>query len=1254
MDTKNIRFAHLRTKTQYSQLNSVLKINSIADYAKTEQSFAIGMMDDMGISGAFKFCKAISGCQTKPLIGLNVLILDDDVDVKKNEERAMSIGVLAMNEAGYKNIISIIHRSQFNYGKSSEDARYIKTKDLQELNEGLICLSGGYNGLVSSYFRYHSKSKAKDYCRILQQSFGDRFYIELTRHGRSGEKELEDFLIDTSYEFNIPLVATNDTHFFLKKNFDAYDTVSCVKDNKFVNQGPEDRWKLNKEYYLKSENEMVELFSDIPESVENTVMIAKRCSFIIKENKPMLPSFTGSQNEQEEKKVFLEFTKDGLVKRLEESNITDKVKIKEYQDRLEFETSVIIKMNFVGYFLIVCDFVRWAKLKNIPVGPGRGSGAGSIVAWCLDITNVDPIKYGLIFERFLNPERVSMPDFDIDFCQTRRHELFEYVTKKYGRDRVGSIITFGKLQAKAALKDIGRVLQMPYKQIDEICKLIPFNPTEPVTLSNAIQMDDRLKKEVMKDSDVQNLIEITLEVEGLNRHTSTHAAGIVINSAPLTEIVPVHKDNDTDLAIVGFDMKDCENIGLVKFDFLGLKTLSVINETVRIIKKRSGEVIDINKIDEHDSKTLKLLQSSKTKGIFQLEATVPREAMQRISVNGILDISAITSLNRPGPMAFIPDYIKRKNGHEVVKYPHPSAEAILKETYGIMIYQEQVMKMAQIIAGYSMGDADLLRRAMGKKIKEEMDKQEDIFSRGAKKNNIPKSKAKEIFKAIEKFAGYGFNKSHSVAYSIISYQTAYLKANYTIDFFTAMANLDLTRTDKIVEIVNDARCYNITVVVPNINTSEENFNVNEKSEIVYGMGALKSVSTTSVHKIVEERKKNGQFKDIFDFIKRCGSYINKRQLESLIKAGSFDEMLQNRKTLLNNIEEIVKYGSNARKLLQDQQHTLFKSEDSEFLTQSPSLKEPENSNMSALDFITHEFDSFGFYLNKNPINEYTAELKKYNILQISEVTDSSETTSQVVLIAGVVTKIKQRSGKKGRFAFLTIIDMSGIFELAVFNDYIITDKRELLQEGQTLIVGALKRVDKEIGLRLNVIDLFDIKDAFSNNGEKIELFLKKQKTKTKKTSYYNNKANAKHNEVPDIINGVSKNSTNVIDNPNSSDITQLSTSLQNKQQESKLRDQLTDNATETLKQSQITEIDCKPVTKNYKIYNKKYCTCVAQCAQILFQVAEFAKKELQNTDPDCLVKILILNVSGKKINTKIPVSQLTITAIEINFNVQIY
>jgi DNA polymerase-3 subunit alpha len=1064
-------FVHLRTKSQYSLLNSVASIDDIADASKEHKLYAAGIADEMSLSGSLEFSSKMIKQGTKPLIGISVCVADDVNAAMQSGKRMPSIVLFAMNDIGYKNLIKILYKAQFSYEQTSMSQNFVCLADLQPLANDIICLSGGYNGILAQDFLSGDIHRAEKTFHTLKEYFGDRFYIELTRHGRHKEKEVEDFLVNLALTHNVPLVATNDVHFLRQNQFKAYDAACCIRDGNYMVES--NRFRLNSEYYFKSPTEMIELFSDIPEALQNAVIIAKRCSYGVQEQKPMLPKFT--TDGETEDAMLLRMANDGLLHRMK-----DEVPIN-YKERLDFELNIITNIGFAGYFLIVSDFVKWAKNNGVPVGPGRGSGAGSIVAWCLDITNVDPIKYGLLFERFLNPERVSMPDFDIDFCQTNREKAIDYVRNKYGNDKVASIMTFGKLQARAVLKDVGRVLQLPYNQVDSICKIIPFSPLEPITLAKAIEMDTNFRMQIQDDDDVKELVDISLELEGMNRHTSTHAAGIVIGNQPLTEIVPINKDHNSELPVVAFNMKDVEKIGLVKFDFLGLKTLSVIADACALIKKHRNVNINIDELEFNDDKTFELLRSTKLKGIFQLEAAIARETLHQIKVDKIEEIVAVTSLNRPGPMDNIPTYIKRKNGQEPISYPHPILEGILRETYGVIIYQEQVMQIAQVLSGYSLGKADLLRRAMGKKIKEEMDQQRAIFVDGAVANGVDATQASNIFDTVEKFAGYGFNKSHAMAYSVISYQTAFLKAHYPAEFFTAMLNLDLHNTDKINEFIADIKEHGIKVALPSVNKSEGLFVVSDDGKsIIYGLAALKGIGVEASKEIVEIRKEKGEFVDIFDFAQKCGKLANKKHLDSMIKSGCFDALHSNRKQLIDSIEDIIKYASSwdSSKNQPTTQESLFGD------VEVKSVAKPELakivSDFMPMEKLSQEFEVIGFYLSSHPLDNYKEYIgKTVKITQASEL-DSvvPETKAIDIAMAGVVTKIKQRFGKKGRFAFLHLADLTGVFETMVFGDDLITSKRDLLTEGAMIVVKISAKRDLDSGIRLSVNDIYEAADVF--------------------------------------------------------------------------------------------------------------------------------------------------------------------------------
>jgi len=826
-------FIPLRSHTTYSLCKGAIKIPDLVAKAKEFNMPAIGICDNQNLFGALEFSSTCKKNSIQPILGCDLLLDINDKD-KKNlsnldiEKSFSKLPLIAKNEEGYKNLMKLVSDGFLN--RKGGLAIHITLEELKTHSKGLICLSGGTEGFLAKYIIDKQDQKLEKTINLFKEIFADDLYIEITRHGTELENKLEKEFINVANKFNIPLVATNDTYFLTKDMHEAQDILSCISEGKVHSQT--DRKKLTNEQYFKSQEELEELFSDIPEAIENTLNIAKKCHIMAFERPPSLPRFNTHEGFNEAEELNKQ-AKDGLNERLKQKFINENISsqeeqekiTKEYNDRLDFEIKIITKMDFPGYFLIVSDFIKWSKSHDIPVGPGRGSGAGSIVAWALKITDLDPIRFGLLFERFLNPERVSMPDFDIDFCQSRRDEVIDYVQEKYGKEYVAQIITFGKLQAKAVLKDVGRVLQMPYTQVDRICKLIPFNAIEAVTLQKAIDMDKDLQQAVREDPQVTKLVNIGLKLEGLNRHASTHAAGVVIGDKPLYEICGLYNDYGSEMPAVGYSMKYAEAAGLVKFDFLGLKTLTTIANTVKLVEENRGIKIDISNIKLDDKETFDMLAEGDSIGVFQIESSGMRSVLRQMKSDKIEDIIALISLYRPGPMDNIPTYIRRKHGEEKINYPHPLLEPVLKETYGVIVYQEQVMEIAKVLAGYSLGAADLLRRAMGKKIKEEMDKQRKIFVEGAIKNGVEKRQAGEIFDLVDKFAGYGFNKSHAAAYALISYQTAYLKAHYLPEFLTASINLDIDNAEKINVFLQVAKSHKIPVLPPDINQSEAYFSV---------------------------------------------------------------------------------------------------------------------------------------------------------------------------------------------------------------------------------------------------------------------------------------------------------------------------------------------------------------------------------------------------------------------------------------------
>jgi DNA polymerase-3 subunit alpha len=825
-------FIHLRNHSNYSLCNGAILVPELIELTKENLMPAVGICDSGNLFGALEFSSACKKANIQPIIGCEILI---DLSEEKNHKIShldqinsfKKIVLISKNEQGYLNLMALVSDSFTE--KSNSLPEHINFAKLSEKKEGLIVLSGGFEGFLSSAVIENQDKKAEGLALKFKELFGEDFYIEISRHNNPNENKIEKNLIDLAYKTNIPLVATNDNYFADPNMFEAQDILSCIGTGRYFSET--NRKKLTPEHYFKSSAQMEELFGDLPESIENTVNIAKKCSIMAFERSPTLPKFHTSDGLSEKEELSLE-AKNGLLMRLktkfelEETpkDLQEKIN-KEYFDRLDYELGVINQMNFSGYFLIVSDFIIWSKENDIPVGPGRGSGAGSIVAWALQITDLDPIRFGLLFERFLNPERVSMPDFDIDFCQARRDEVISYVQQKYGKEMVAQIITFGKLQAKAVLKDVGRVLQMPYGQVDRICKMIPFNALEAVTLQKAIDMDKDLQSAIKEDPQIKKLVNIGLKLEGLSRHASTHAAGVVIGDKPLKEICALYLDDKGGMPAVGYSMKYAENAGLVKFDFLGLKTLTTISQTVKLIKQTQGIDLDINKIKLDDELTFAMLADGDSIGVFQIESSGMRSMLRQMQADKLEDIIALISLYRPGPMENIPTYIRRKLGQEEISYPHPLLENTLKETHGVIVYQEQVMEIARVLAGYSLGAADILRRAMGKKIKAEMDTQREIFVNGAIKNGVSASQAGEIFDLVDKFAGYGFNKSHAAAYALISYQTAYLKANFPVEFLTASINLEIDNSDKINIFLQVAKDHDIKILPPDVNDSGALFEV---------------------------------------------------------------------------------------------------------------------------------------------------------------------------------------------------------------------------------------------------------------------------------------------------------------------------------------------------------------------------------------------------------------------------------------------
>lgn len=1070
-------FIHLRVHSAYSLLEGAIPLKGLVKWCAAEKMPAVAVTDHGNLFGSLEFSMAAADAGIQPIIGC-VMYFKPQAN---GEERSAShnqkpdqLLLYVQTEAGWRNLLALVSKSYLS--PTGGDAPIITLDDLEGHTEGLIALTGGIYGSVGRALIAGRDAQAEELLERLKGLFPGRLYMELSRHGVHEENLIESRLIDLAYKANVPLVATNDAYFMKADMFEAHDAFLCIADGTYVSE--DNRRRLTAEHRLKTSAEMCALFADLPEALANTVLIAKRCSYYAKTLPPILPNFTeeGKSEADTLRDQSLAGLEERLARYVYSEGMTEEektAKAQPYRERLEFELQTIINMKFPGYFLIVSDFIRWSKDHGIPVGPGRGSGAGSLVAWVLKITDLDPLRYGLLFERFLNPQRVSMPDFDVDFCQDRREEVIRYVQQKYGTDRVAQIITFGKLQARAVLRDVGRVLQMPYGQVDKICKMVPNNPAAPVTLAEAIDMEPMLKNAIKEEEAVQTLVDISLKLEGLNRHASTHAAGVVIGDRPLSELVPLYRDPKSDMPVVQYSMKYAEAAGLVKFDFLGLKTLTVLVRAVKLLEPRNIS-IDLLGLPEGDRPTYEMLGRGETVGVFQLESAGMRDTLKKLKPDTLEDIIALVSLYRPGPMDNIPTYIARKHGEETPEYHHPVIEPVLKETFGVIIYQEQVMQIAQLMAGYSLGEADLLRRAMGKKIKAEMEAQRDIFVEKSVERGIEKKKAASIFDLIAKFAEYGFNKSHAAAYALIAYQTAFLKANYPVEFIAASMTYDMHNTDKLGIFREDAMRFGIKLLPPDVNSSQVLFSV-EDGAIRYALAAIRNVGAAAMEGLVREREAKGPFKDVFDFAARVpGDALNRRALEHLIKAGAFDTLHPNRKQLIDNIDLIMGYGIASQRDRESNQVSLFGGDSGVPAAQKPNFS--QTNDWSSLERLENEFSAIGFYLTAHPLTGYAQAMEGLAVTQSNNFEARLDGAYKPIRVAGIVTGKKTKVSDKGRFAFLQLSDMGGIYEVSVFNDVLLYQAREHMENGKILLITADAKKD-DSGVRLIATAITYLDDA---------------------------------------------------------------------------------------------------------------------------------------------------------------------------------
>ena len=1026
MKTENKVFIHLRNYTQYSLSRGALRINDIVEFCKQNNQPAATISDFNNIFGAMEFSISCRNSGIQPIIGCNINFVSQ-------EYTQGNLLLIVKTEEGYLNLSKILSKAYLK--NSNGQSPFANFDDLNKNKKGLICLAGGCSGLVTKNFSMTDLNRTEKLISKLHNIFEDNFFHELQRIDQINDdyKIYENFILNNAYTNRIPLVATNE-NYFLKKSFKySHDILLCISQQKYFDD--EDREVSNENFFLKEKDLMIKLYCDIPEACTNTSVLAKKCSFILEESEPMLPKFDFCGTS--ENKVIKEKSLQGLNKRM---SLTPKISpMKEhYLKRLNYELEVIISMGYSSYFLIVSDFILWAKKNHIPVGPGRGSGAGSLVAWCLYITNLDPIEFGLLFERFLNPERVSLPDFDIDFCMDRRDDVINYVQDKYGVSNVAQIITFGSFQARAAIRDVGRVTQFPLKQTDEICKMIPFNPAQPKTLSEYIQENNKLETLIKNDPDIKKLFNISLNLEGLLRHTSTHAAGIVISDKPIEKILPLYKDSKSDLPITQFSMKYVEKIGLIKFDFLGLKTLTVIEETIRCLRLRKIK-INLEEIPLNDFKTFKLLKEGLTTGIFQLEGQGMKETITKIKPDKFEELIAIVSLYRPGPMDNIPLYISRKQGVQNYNYIHEDLKEILDETYGIMVYQEQVMLIAQRLAGFSLSKADLLRRAMGKKIKSEMIAQKVNFVNGCVENNIDKNKAEILFNEIEKFAGYGFNKSHAAAYAMIAYQTAYLKSNFPLEFLCSLMNSEIGNFEKLAIYCSEVRQMGFSIFNPDVNISTSKFEVVYKKNlgvgINFGLGAIKNIGEMSIQKLVSERKVGGKFESLVDLLQRVdNSVLNRRVFEALINSGALDSLEKNQKYLEEKIDLILNYNVNYHKNFSQNQSGLFETFDKKRINFDSS----NYINLELTKKLQKEFDAFGFYLTDHP-TKYYHDLLNQHLVKIDSINNGNNLVTviegKIYSCLGLIESFNERLSKNGKkFAFLNFSDFSGHADAICFSE----------------------------------------------------------------------------------------------------------------------------------------------------------------------------------------------------------------------------
>ncbi len=1082
MQESNKTFNHFKIHTQYSICEGAIKIDDLKNFCKENKILSAGLSDSHNLCGSLEFSENLSKSGTQPIIGTQILFnFGGEIGL---------LPLIAKNEIGYKSIVKLSSKSYLDSDEFTEPT--CQFEDLTNNFKDIILFSGTINGLFGKLFKKGKFAQIENAYNILKEKFGDNFYLEIQRHNDTNEKAFEIQNLNLSKKLDIPIIASHEVFYLDQSMYEAHDALICIGQKTYLND--KNRLSFSREHYFKSTNEMYELFADLPEALENNYNLPMRCSFRTLPSNPILPNISSDKSGNADQTLSTD-SKSGLLEKLskefniKKENVEEDLRFKKYEERLNHELKIIIEMKYASYFLIVSDYIKFAKTNDIPVGPGRGSGAGSLVAWSLSITDLDPIKFNLIFERFLNPDRISMPDFDIDFCEEKRDLVFNYLKKKY-KDSVAHIITFGKLKARMVIRDVGRVMGLPYGFVDSISKMIPFDPSRPQTLTECINNEPRLQKLIKEDSRVKKLINFSLKLEGLNRNVATHAAGVVIADKELTDTVPLYKDSSSSLLLPStqFDMYSAENAGLIKFDFLGLKTLTVINKTQKLIKKKNLN-FKIESINYEDQKVFDLLSSGNTVGLFQLESSGMRDALTNMKPNHLEDIIALVALYRPGPMNNIPTYNDCKHGLQKPDYLHPLLEEILKPTYGVIIYQEQVMQIAQKLSGFSAGEADILRRAMGKKKRSELEKQKMRFIEGAVSNGISKDVAAGIFLKIEPFAEYGFNKSHAAAYAIIAYQTAYLKAHYPHEFFAASMTMDISNQNKLSEFYEELKRLNVKIIRPDINECFADFR-SDNENFFYALGGIKSVGYEAISNIVNERLKNGKFKSISNFINRVNPKdINKLQLEGLVKAGAFDNLVRNRQSFNNSIPNLILKSKNIHQNKMANQIDLFGANELE------SKEENLLTDINDWEFeerLSKEFEAIGFFISDHPINYYKEIFDDYQIIDYNKF--NSDKSIKQTNVAATLLKIQERKTSKGNaYAIIKLSDLSSVFEIFIFSD-ILELNRDILIEGNSLLVTLNKNnSDGENRFkRINVGKIALIKDIYNKSISKLELTLSKK------------------------------------------------------------------------------------------------------------------------------------------------------------------